>query len=81
MVIRDASCLTSGVLQGLVLGPLLFSLYVQPVGDIIRALGLWFHQYAGDLQLYCHFAFTAMSLAATLRRMEDYLDVVKQWMT
>ena len=31
--------------------------------------------------LYCHFDLTATALGATLRRMEDCLDVVKQWMT
>ena len=85
MVIRGASssitCLTSGVPQDSVLGPLLFSLYVQPIGDIIRAHGLCFHHYADYLQLYCHLHLTATASGATLRRMEDCLDVVKQWIT
>ena len=29
----------------------------------------------------CHFDLTATALGATLRRMEDCLDVVEQWMT
>ena len=84
VVIRDESsntCVTSGVPQGSVLGPLLFSLYIQPIGDIIRAHGLSFNHYADDLQLYCHFDLTATALATALRRMEDCLDVVKQWIT
>ena len=36
--------------------------------------------YADDLQLYCHFDLTATTLSATLRRMEDCLDVVNMWM-
>ena len=72
--------MTADVPQGSVLGPLLFSLYVQPIGDIIRAHGLLFYHYADDLHIYSHFDLNPSALAAVVQQMEDCLDDIKQWM-
>ena len=44
----DNMTLTSGVPQGLIIGPILFTLYVSPIRDICRNHHITFHCYADD---------------------------------
>ena len=68
-----------GVLQGSVLGPILFTIYTLALGDIVRHRDLNGHVYADDMQIYVSFDIKD-NPSHQVNRMERCIKDIKMWM-
>ena len=76
--LRELNC---GVLQGSVLGPLLYVLYTSPVADIIKKHNLMYHLYADDTQLYVSFKLGSDDLLSSAKfSIEMCVQEINNWM-
>ena len=74
----DSRPLNLGVLQGSVLGPVIFTLYSAQIASIARSHGLSVHLYADDTQLYI--SFSSDEADVIVARVECCLAEIKVWL-
>jgi hypothetical protein len=78
--VGDSTCpsvsVQSGVPQGSVLGPILFTTYISPVGRLVDRCQISYHKYADDTQLY-----TALksSPGVNIKRLGDCVEKLQIW--
>ena len=80
--LSDTKSLSHGVPQGSVLGPIVFTLYTTPLGDICRAQNILFQLYANDQQVYLSFKPTHKGAQSQcLTKLQECIEGVQTWMS
>ena len=76
----NKTALTRGVLQGSVLGSILFNLYISPLGDICKKHKISYHGYASDKQEYLSFKPIHGSQEQCHNQLQGCISEIWKWM-
>ena len=77
-VTSEPSICLSGLPQGSVLGPILFSLYISLIGQIVSDFSISHQQYADDVQLYINLKST--TIGTSISRLKTCLSTLHSWL-
>ena len=75
----DFAPVHSGIPQGSVLGPILFTMYIKPLSDIIESHSIIQHSFADDLQL--QMSASPDRISELLHSIQSCISDVKAWAT
>ena len=70
-----------GVPQGSTLGPILFLVYMRPLGEVIKQHSITYHMFADDTQLHIRFKPNIEQCSNAKIAMETCIGAVHQWLS
>ena len=74
--LSQESVMKTGVPQGSILGPILFLIYTIELHHVLEGLGVFYHCYADDTQIYLNFE----NIDETEHKLRTIVSTVNEWM-